>query len=143
MRSTEPSFWDQLFHGGIVSSDEYWFFNNKHDRSSTWTGATSFSEFIEKSKRGYKLEDAILLKRSKEIPSSWLTDLRLGDIIQINYKEMFFYGEIEHTMIITEITDGEIMVSYHTGLEESRDEKVIIGKLNVPLRGCLESLFTI
>jgi len=110
----EPPFWYYLLpHIWPFSwlRNHYWFFHSKDDHSRSWTVVTDFSEFIQISGRGAKIflgnEPNEVKNKIKELLKE--KKVKEGDIIQ-----RIGGGCPGHTMIITEIKEEMLKISYHS-----------------------------
>ena len=74
-----------------------WFYQNLNSRSPSWTGVNEFWNFGTEN-------EGIGLK----ISPCDIKDLEICDVIQLFNGERFF-----HTLIVTDIKDGEILVAAH------------------------------
>lgn len=111
-----PEFYDFETHGGdctnFASQCLYygaktmnytptfgWYYKSAYDRTPSWTGVDFFYNFIINNKDIGPYGE----ERS-------LNNIDLGDFIQLGHENDDFY----HTLIVTSILNGEILVSAHT-----------------------------
>ncbi len=90
-----------LAGGGVMNYDKYngWFYNSASSRSPSWTGVEFLQKFLLTNKGKGPFAAAVELK-----------NLEIGDIIQLRQNPTHF----NHTLIVTQIKNGQIFVSAHS-----------------------------
>lgn len=76
-----------------------WYYNNANNKSPSWTGVEYLYKFLINNK--YEGPRGILIDKK---------DLEIGDIIQLSFDGVIF----GHSLIVSEINEGNIRVCAHT-----------------------------
>ena len=77
-----------------------WYYKNANDKSPSWTGVEYLHNYLTRKNKGIGPIGKIANK----------SDLNLGDIIQLSFKNKVF----THSLIVTLIQNNNIYVSTHT-----------------------------
>lgn len=90
-----------LLAGGAIMqySPSGWFYNSSYDRSPSWTSVKELQKFLLNFSIGGPKASIVTL-----------SEIEIGDIIQLKQNPIRF----NHTVIVTEIRQGEIYVCAHS-----------------------------
>lgn len=76
-----------------------WYYNSANNKSASWTGVEFLYKFLINNK--HEGPRGILIEKN---------ELELGDLIQLSFDGVIF----GHSLIVTEMSGGEIKISTHT-----------------------------